>query len=284
MAYSTNTQVNSTGVDKATIIFDVTEFAAAVVMSTVSTVTDSIESKPCTIRGSQFVVKVYPSGDGGAGKGKVSVFVKNKSQHKVVAAFSIKIGDNIMSLTKDYMKEDAAWGWSDFMDRKDVGQNLRVVAVIKLLKEEGVFGKDDLKNTVEEVKEMTAEQTEEIKNELEEKMGDMERRFEECETRMKRRFEENETKMDVKIVKMESTLKAEIARARDPIKIPECPICFEELRPPLRIVQCLKGHKICEPCSEKEEVKGCPDGCRAGLMGRDHGMEAFVRQLLGEPE
>ena len=37
------------------------------------------------------------------------------------------------------------------------------------------------------------------------------------------------------------------------ISIPECLICMEEMSPPTRIVQCLKGHKICEPCSQREE-------------------------------
>ena len=60
--------------------------------------------------------------------------------------------------------------------------------------------------------------------------------------------------------------------------------CFEELRPPRRIISCLKGHKVCEPCSQKEEVRGCPDNCKAGFMGRDHGMEEFVRRVLGEQE
>ena len=49
-------------------------------------------------------------------------------------------------------------------------------------------------------------------------------------------------------------------------------------------MQCIKGHKVCEPCSEREEeVKACPS-CRADFMGRDHGMEAFVRRVLGKQE
>ena len=83
-----------------------------------------------------------------------------------------------------------------------------------------------------------------------------------------------ELKTEVKEIKQKLT--------RGPIKMPECVICLEELRPPLRIVQCLKGHKLCEPCSEKEGVVSCPLNCGAGFMGRDLGMEAFVRQLLSD--
>ena len=44
----------------------------------------------------------------------------------------------------------------------------------------------------------------------------------------------------------------------------------------MKIIQCLKGHKLCEPCSQKPEIANCPDGCKAGFMGRDLGMEAFL--------
>ena len=44
---------------------------------------------------------------------------------------------------------------------------------------------------------------------------------------------------------------------------------------------CFKGHKICEPCSEEEAVLSCPT-CKTAFMGRDFGMEAFIRELSGE--
>ena len=60
--------------------------------------------------------------------------------------------------------------------------------------------------------------------------------------------------------------------------IPECLICLEEMATPVRIVQCLKGHKICEPCSQKEDVVICPGHRKTGFMGRDLDMEAFILQ------
>ena len=150
------------------------------------------------------------------------------------------------------MKGKFGWGLRSALARKEVEQTLTVVADITLNKEEVKDVGEGITN---------------------EGIADLKRSYQEAGVKTAR-----------KMARMEDWLRAEIAKAREPIAIPECPICLEELRPPLRIVQCLKGHKICEPCSEKEEVKGCPDGCRAGLMGRDHGMEAFVRQLLGEQE
>merc|ERR1719397_873114 len=68
-----------------------------------------------------------------------------------------------------------------------------------------------------------------------------------------------------------------------PISIPECLICMEEMSPPTRIVQCLKGHKICEPCSQREEGMFCPGHCKTGFTGfRDFGMEAFILKMTDE--
>lgn len=40
----------------------------------------------------------------------------------------------------------------------------------------------------------------------------------------------------------------------------ECPICFEEMEPPTKILQCSKGHLLCENCYKKvtEPTKTCP--------------------------
>ena len=122
-----------------------------------------------------------------------------------------------------------------------------------------------LKETVKEVLET-------VRNEQEDK-------FEDLKKGMKRQADNlEELKAEMK------KMKQELALARGPLKIPECVICLEELRPPLRIVQCIQGHKVCESCSKREEeVKACPS-CRAGFLGRDYGMETFVRQLLGDQE
>ena len=81
-------------------------------------------------------------------------------------------------------------------------------------------------------------------------------------------------------VKMKNIVCAEVAKAKMPL-IPECPVCLYKLVPSKKIVQCLNGHKICEPCSEEESVLSCPT-CKTAFMGRDYGMEAFIRDLFGE--
>ena len=37
---------------------------------------------------------------------------------------------------------------------------------------------------------------------------------------------------------------------------PECPICFEEMKPPVRIVQCKSGHLVCQQCKDMPQVFG----------------------------
>jgi len=86
--------------------------------------------------------------------------------------------------------------------------------------------------------------------------------------------------LDQQQQQMKNFVRGEIAKVKA-TPIPECPVCFLQLKPPRKIVQCLKGHKICEACSEKEAVVSCPT-CKTAFMGRDFGMEAFVRELSGE--
>ena len=160
---------------------------------------------------------------------------------------SMTVGDVKRSGSNVMAEGKRGWGFPNFMERRQVGADLTVVAEITLLREQVTTGQADtieeLKNEMKKIKIAQAENMEELKTE-------------------------------VKEIKQKLT--------RGPIKMPECVICLEELRPPLRIVQCLKGHKLCEPCSQREGVVSCPTNCRAGFMGRDLGMEAFVRQLLGD--
>ena len=63
----------------------------------------------------------------------------------------------------------------------------------------------------------------------------------------------------------------------------ECPICFEEMRPPTRIWQCVDGHAICEGCRNKLDSKGCPS-CSRAIEGRNIALEKMARSLYGETE
>jgi len=61
----------------------------------------------------------------------------------------------------------------------------------------------------------------------------------------------------------------------------ECPICFEEMKPPMRIWQCVDGHPVCEGCRNKLESKGCPS-CNRCVEGRNIALEKMARSLYGD--
>ena len=70
------------------------------------------------------------------------------------------------------------------------------------------------------------------------KLGDIESKLEEevfnSEERVKSAISKAEEKLEAKIKEVK----------RSAISGPECPVCFHELRPPLRVVQCESGHKV----------------------------------------
>jgi len=63
--------------------------------------------------------------------------------------------------------------------------------------------------------------------------------------------------------------------------IPECPACYEEMRPPLQIYTCGNGHLICSTCKPKIRDNRCIKRCGATYMGRATFVEQMVRQILG---
>jgi len=52
----------------------------------------------------------------------------------------------------------------------------------------------------------------------------------------------------------------------------ECPICYNQMFPPTRILQCAQGHVICEPCYFRSSPQIC-HSCRAPITGRNYAME-----------
>eukprot|EP00092_Neocalanus_flemingeri_P047845 GFUD01054353.1.p1 GENE.GFUD01054353.1~~GFUD01054353.1.p1 ORF type:complete len:153 (+),score=32.94 GFUD01054353.1:363-821(+) len=76
-----------------------------------------------------------------------------------------------------------------------------------------------------------------------------------------------------------SKFKALESSMKSSLPCPECPICFEEMKPPTRIVQCRSGHLICQQCRDVKEVISCPT-CAQEFTGRAFGMESHLRALF----
>jgi len=66
--------------------------------------------------------------------------------------------------------------------------------------------------------------------------------------------------------------------------VPECPVCYERMNPPMQIYTCGNGHVICSVCKEKVKETGnnmCINCCGAVYTGRATAMEQMIRQILG---
>ena len=78
--------------------------------------------------------------------------------------------------------------------------------------------------------------------------------------------------------KEKNTEEKEATPTRNRPEVPECPICFDEMVPPIRIFQCRDGHLVCETCKAGLEPCICPE-CRQEVTGRAIGVEKLLRSL-----
>jgi len=60
---------------------------------------------------------------------------------------------------------------------------------------------------------------------------------------------------------------------------PECPVCFDSMKPPTKILQCVNGHLVCVECARKVEKFICPT-CKQEFSGRATAMEQFLRTIF----
>ena len=66
---------------------------------------------------------------------------------------------------------------------------------------------------------------------------------------------------------------------KEGLPCPECPVCFEKMMPPARIMQCSNGHLICKECVSKANIIDCPT-CRMKIVGRATAMEQHLASLF----
>jgi len=65
--------------------------------------------------------------------------------------------------------------------------------------------------------------------------------------------------------------------------VPECPVCYERMNPPMQIYTCWNGHVICSVCKVKVEETGnmCINRCGAVYAGRATAMEQMISKIFG---
>jgi len=221
-----------------------------------------VPSNPFFIGETQLEMQVYPNGDSVEKQGFVSVFLQNQSAWDVKMNLKIKMGDYELSWNNCHIGGGSASGWSEAYPHYDLyndnvlrsGSCLTVSSIVSLAWEE--FATDvrsslsQLKSSMSEVEILKLEV-----NSLKSTISSLENSL---VSRLKR---------------------LEISSKKNDLPCPECPICFEDMKPPMRIVQCKSGHLICLQCGDRPEVLSCPT-CKKEFTGRAIGMENYLRAIF----
>jgi len=93
-------------------------------------------------------------------------------------------------------------------------------------------------------------------------------------------LEEDEVMKKLKIQKKELNKHlSKLSAKPEVLPCPECPVCFDSMKPPTRILQCVNGHLVCVECARKVERFICPT-CKQEFSGRATAMEQFLRTLF----
>ena len=151
-----------------------------------------------------------------------------------------------------------------------VSDMVQMKTEVKKLKAEVVKVKAETKTEVLNLKSEVVKMKNELISELKE--------LKELLSEVKDEAIQREAKSKEDFARFESQFFAEM---RSQPTMPECRICMQFLSPPTRIIMCQMGHKLCESCWMKPGLVNCPDHCDTPFIGRDLGMEAFLRQLTG---
>lgn len=112
----------------------------------------------------------------------------------------------------------------------------------------------------------------------------LEKEFQERKTNLQDTFLKEKEKSNLLVSKLQTTIENfDMKRILDhssSYSELECPVCLEEMKPPMRIWQCLSGHPVCELCRKSPRVKDCPT-CRQSIVGRNTLAEKLAKSLYG---
>jgi len=124
---------------------------------------------------------------------------------------------------------------------------------------------------------------------LADKQGGMTRRHaKECEDLAKKHKDEVEglnkkiAKNKRKINDLEKAMQSRLEFPRGP-KVPECPVCLEEMSPPTEIFSCRNGHLVCGECKPKLTANAdsmCTTCRTVKYMGRATAVEQMIREMF----
>ena len=223
MAFNTSSRSVKEGVNKAKLKFEIPNFRDVVGKTRKGQV---ISSKQCDVGESKFALVIYPNGTQLAEKGMMSAYLLNESNHDVVVDFKISVErGNTVSGENEKIKKGEGLGRVNFMRAREVGTDLKMTVEVKLKWE-------DVSGGVVEQNQVKSKDLVQVEERLGGKLEQMGGKLEQMEQRMK------------------TFVRGELAKVKA-TSIPECPVCFLQLKTPKKIVQCLKvgiyGINFCFP-------------------------------------
>jgi len=239
---------------------------------------EKITSEPFTINKSRFVVYIFPNGLGHAAEGHVTVLLSNLSDWRVCVRYKISVpettyeggrrGKKIFSVRN----KNNAYGRVKFLPHSrrskwlPNGSLLKIVVDVELLCEE-FKSKNDKILTLQP----TDFQIEEAENSLDELMSCGSAKNQELVKEV-----DNLKSMTSKLTSsVEQLTEIVMEKKGDTMRInwPECPICHERIKKPMRLKQCGQGHIVCEACLR--DATNCYT-CKDVITGRPTALEHIL--------
>ena len=167
--------------------------------------------------------------------------------------YTVAVGSKVHSGKSIKIESKKGSGWPQFIEGSEVGQIVKVTVNLNLMKEEildEAVGGVSLarwqlmkKKEAENEKKLEQKLEQKLEKKLEQKLEQklelkLEQKLEQklemyVERKMKQNLNDQLNQLDQKINMKFEDLKEDI---KAPARAPECPICFEELKPPMKII------------------------------------------------
>ena len=212
-----------------------------------------VHSLPFLVGESEFQLHVYPNGIDGESRGHVSVFLHNRSDSKVQVEFEAEMGRRKNSDTIE-ISPNMMDGWPTFYDHFSLGDDdgaldeddhFMMTATVTLKWEEVTTERKDSTESQAEVSDLKSE----VVN-LRKKVETLASKKEVND--LKKKIETMDKNLTAQFKALESSSQ------KPSLPCPECPICFDEMKPPTRIVQCRSGHLVCQQCRDRPQLTSFP--------------------------
>ena len=184
-------------------------------------------SRPFKVGESVFTIDIFPNGNTPDLEGHVSVFLNNQSSWRVRTSDSYKVGGHEMVLEDHYHQPGQGWGSPGFLSHDKIEEEdlldedrFTLEVNVDLLEEEVLASRprDCEGDAVLSLKREVFQIQEDLKREVRD---------------MREEFSQGLAEMKTKI---DSSLKR-------PLTV-ECPVCMEEVKPPMRLRHCGEGEII----------------------------------------